>query len=476
MSKLDNVVAAAAPHPSPLPGVPGRGCTYEAALRLLVGFACIFSAVTLDGFAHDSIPGPPQKQPIAIVGGTVYPVSSEPIEKGIVLFDKGRIVAVGKEAELPPDSLKIDAAGKRVYPGLFDAHTNLGLIEIPSVRATVDEREVGLINPNVEAIKAVHPDSELIPVTRSNGVLLALTAPDGPLLAGRCSVIQLDGWTWEDMSLRGDAAMRLVWPIITPVRNLQNPLPLKKQIELRDEQMKALNEAFENAAAYKTARDAAQAKTPPDDTFAADARWEAMLPVLTGKQPLLVHAHELQQIQATVAFSLKWKLRLIIQGGYDAPRCAELLKKRDVPVITEGAYRLPLRGDDEYDAPFTLAERLRAAGITFCIAGGGRHATENARNLPYQAAQSVAFGLPADEALKAITLSPAKILGVADRVGSLEVGKDATLFIADGDILDTPTHVERAWIQGREVDLNDRQKRLWNKYREKYKQQEAAKH
>jgi imidazolonepropionase-like amidohydrolase len=437
----------------------------------IITLICLLASATL---AHDSIPGPPQRQPIAIVGGTIYPVSGEPIENGVVLFDKGRIVAVGKEVALPEGTIKIDAAGKRIYPGLFDAHTNLGLIEIPSIRASVDEREAGLINPNVEAIKSVHPDSELIPVTRSNGVLLALTAPDGPLLAGRAAVIQLDGWTWEDMVLRNDIGMRLVWPR-DPFRNPLEPIPLKKQAETRDEQLKALNLAFENASAYKIARAAALDKEHPDDNFAFDARWEALLPVLSGQQPLLVHAHELSQITAAVAFAAKWQVRLILQGGDDAPLYADELKKRGIPVIVEGAYRLPRRAGDDYDAPFTLAERLRAAGVTFCIAGGGRHATENARNLPYQAAQAVAFGLPPDEALRAITLSPAKILGVADRVGSLEAGKDATLFIADGDILDTPTHIEKAWIGGREVDLSDRQKRLWAKYREKYRQQEAAK-
>lgn len=417
-------------------------------------------------WAHDSIPGAPQKGPIALVGGKVFPVAGEPIEGATVLFDEGRIVAVGKDLELPEKVEKIDVAGKHVYPGLFDALTNLGLVEIPSIRATVDEREVGLINPNVEAIKAVHPDSELIPVTRANGVLLALCAPGGSLLTGRSSVIQLDGWTWEEMSLKTDVGVHVLWPLERPVRDWRNPLPLKKQAELRDEAIKALKQAFDDAAAYQTAREAAG----DSEQFAIDARWEGLLPVVKGKQPLIVTAHEVQQIEAAIAFALDRKLKLILHGGFDALHCAPLLKKHNIPVILEATYRLPLREDEAYDAAFTLPQRLRAAGIRFCIAGAGRNATENTRNLPYNAAQAVAFGLSHEDALRAITLSPAEILGVADRVGSLEAGKDATLIVTDGDILEATSHVERAWIAGRRVDLSDRQTRLRAKYEQRYPQ------
>jgi imidazolonepropionase-like amidohydrolase len=432
-------------------------------LSLLAAILILATSVT--AHAHDSIPGTPQDHPIALVGGTVFPVSGKPIEGGTVLFDGGKIVAVGADVKLPEGTETIDVTGKHVYPGLFDAHSNLGLIEIPSIRASVDARESGTINPNVEAIKAVHPDSELIPVTRRNGVLLALTAPGGPLLAGRSSVIQLDGWTWEEMALKIDVAMHLSWPLLTPVRDWRNHVPAAKQAERRDELLRELKRALDDAAAYKTAREAGK----DDPRFAIDARWEALMPVLAGKQPLIVYADDWQQIESAVALADSRKLRIILHGGHDAERCAALLKERSIPVILEGTYRLPIRSDEEYDAPFTLAERLRAAGLKFCIAGGGQHATENVRNLPYHAAQSVAFGLPPDEALRAITLSPADILGVADRVGSLEAGKDATLFVADGDILDTASHVEQAWIGGRAVDLTDRQTRLWKKYQQKYR-------
>jgi imidazolonepropionase-like amidohydrolase len=433
---------------------------------LVTSFAVLLATLLFGSLtrAHDSIPGEPQKTPIALIGGKVFLISGEPIEDGIVLFEKGKLTKVGKDVELPEGTQRIDAKGKYVYPGLFDAHTNLGLVEIPSVRATLDERESGLINPNVEAIKAVHPDSELFPVTRSGGVLLALSSPDGPLLAGRSSVIQLDGWTWEEMLVARDVGMHLRWPALAPGTAGAPAGPRAGQIKARNDQIAALKRAFEDAAAYKIARDAAKKL----DDFAIDARWEALLPVLDGKQPLMVHANGAQEIEAAIDFAATRKLKIVICGGYDAEHCADLLKKHSVPVVILGTYRLPLRTDDGYDAPFTLPERLRAAGVRFCISGGGKHSTENTRNLPYHAAMAAGFGLSEAEAVRAITLSPAEILGVANRVGSLESGKDATLIVASGNILDTATRVEQAWIQGRAVDLSDRQKKLQRKYQQKY--------
>jgi imidazolonepropionase-like amidohydrolase len=192
------------------------------------------------------------------------------------------------------------------------------------------------------------------------------------------------------------------------------------------------------------------------------------LPVLAGKLPIIVDADELQQIQSAVAFSAEQKVRLIVHGGFDAADCSELLKSHNVPVIVAGTYRVPTRESDAYDAAFTLPERLRQAGVKYCISSTGRTGPTGVRNLPYHAAMAVAFGLPADEALKAITLYPAQILGVADRVGSIDPGKDATIFVTSGDPLQTESQVEMAFVQGREVDLQDRHKRLWKKYSEKY--------
>lgn len=418
--------------------------------------------------ANPEIPAPEQKGPVALIGGTIHPVVGDVIEEGTVLLEKGKITAIGKDVELPPKTEKVDCRGKHIYPAMFDAYTDLGLVEINSVRATADFREVGNLNPNVRALTAVNPDSEILPVTRSGGVLLALTAPRGVLVAGQSAVIQLDGWTAEQMSLKSDAGLMIHWP-----QPASNPAPADPSDDPivsvpRDDGIKLIRKAFLDAKSYFAAREA-------DANYPRDVRWDSLADVLAGKCPVMVHAESMEQIQSAVAFGDEFKLKLIIVGGYDAPRCADLLKPRSIPVIVTSVYRLPRRRNDDYDAPYTLCQRLREAGVKFCISSTGRFGATGVRNLPYHAATASAYGLPADEALKSITLYPAQILGVDDRVGSLEVGKDGTLIITSGDPLETPTQILGGYIQGRKLAWNDRHKRLFDKYQEKYKQLEAGK-
>ncbi len=435
--------------------------------RIIQSAACVLlaGALTIPTHASPEIPGTDQKAPIALVGGTLHPVSGPPIENGVLIFDGGLITAVGPrdQIEIPNGVRQIDVAGKHVYPGLFDAYTNIGLVEVNAVRATEDHTEAGQLNPNVTAIVAVNPDSELIPVTRSNGVLLAVTAPTGGMISGRSAVIQLDGWTYEDLTVKADVGLHVQWPRMTPVVSWSEEKSTDQQSRERDESLRKLQDFFDDARAYRQARDAGDGSQP------FDARLAAMLPVLAGDIPLIAQADDLQEIQAAVAFASQQKVRLIILGGYDAPHCATLLKKHNVPVIVSAVYRLPQRRGDDYDAAYTLPERLRKAGVKFCISSSGRFGASNVRNLPYHAAMAAAFGLPPDDALRSITLSAAEILGVSDQVGSLESGKQATLFITTGDPLETTSLVEQAFIQGREVDLSDRHKRLWKKYEEKYR-------
>ena len=416
-------------------------------------------------FAVPQIPGADPKQPVALVGGTIHTVSGDVIEGGILLFERGRIVAVGKTVEIPESAKRVDVQGKHLYPGLFDAQTNMGLVEINSVRATIDETEVGDINPNVRAQAAFNPDSEHIPVTRSNGVLLTGVVPAGSLLRGRAAVMQLDGWTWEDMAVRGDVAMHLRWPTVHGDGERSGEPPSSGQLEQRERQIAALQQTMERAKAYHRAQDAEPGRHP------IDVRWESLRPVLQGVMPVAIEAWDISDIQAAVSFSDAWKLKMILVGGYDALDCAELLKSRNIPVVVSGVHRLPLRRSDDYDAAYTFPARLHAAGIRFCISSAGRFGAANVRNLGNHAGMAVAFGLNHNEALKAITLSPAQILGVADRVGSLEAGKDATLIMTDGDPLETTTQVLRAFVQGREVDLGDRHKSLAKKYEEKLRRQ-----
>jgi len=430
-------------------------------IRILLAATLVVTA-SATALAHPQIPGAPQIKPVALTNATIHPVSGPVIEKGTLVFDGGKITALGKDAAPPAGAEIIDLAGKHVYPGLFEPWNDVGLIEINSIRATIDSQEIGQLNPNVRAVVAVNPDSEIIPVTRSNGVLLTLAAPFGGLMSGRSGVIQLDGWTWEDMTLKADVGLHIQWPQAAGGGRggrggIAEAAPgIERSVE-------ALRQALADARAYGAARKA-------DERFPRDARWESLQDVLAGELPIIVQADDVRQINAAVAFAQREKLKLIIAGGYDAPQCAALLKKHDIPVIVGGTYRLPRRRSDAYDAAYAVPAELHKAGIRFCISGRGRFGANSVRNLPYHAAAAVGFGLPADEALKSITLYPAQILGVANRVGSLENGKDATLFVCDGDPLDTPTQITAAWIRGRKVDLNDRHKTLYRKYEEKYQQ------
>ena len=442
-------------------------------MRLCPWITMVLLVVALGRVALGSpeVPGAPQERPIALVGATVYPVSAPPIEEATLVFDQGRITALGRKAAIPPGAKRIDLRGRRVYPGLINAYSRLGLIEIDAVRATRDYAETGKVNPNAKAETAFNPDSELIPVTRSDGVLLSLVAPSGGLISGTSAVMQLDGWTYEDMTLKAPAGMHVQWPRVSPAavwKKGKSSPSSEEQAKTRDDALAQLEQTFADARAYRKAR---AAEGPGAGRHAVDLRWEAMRPVLEGELPLVVAADRVQEIQAAVAFAQRERVKLIIYGGYDAPHCAALLKAHRVPVIVSTVHRLPLRRGDAYDAPYSLPERLRAAGMRFSIASRN---TWNARNLACEAGMAVAYGLPPDEALKAITLYPAQILGVADRVGSLEVGRDATLIVTDGDVLDTPTHVEAAFLEGRAVDLDNRHKRLWRKYQEKYRRLERA--
>ncbi len=439
--------------------------------RTLTLCTLLFAMTASVSLANPEVPGATQDHPIALVGATVHPVSGPPIENGTVVFDGGKIVAIGRDVAIPDKAERIDVQGKHIFPGLIDANSQLGLVEVPSVAGSRDQSETGLVNPNVRAEVAVNPDSELIPVGRSGGVLTVLTVPSGGLISGMSACMQLDGWTWEDMCLKPAVGMHISWPRMEPVEAWWIEESASQQSENRERALNTIRQTMADARAYRAAKLAhADGRGPQPDH---DTRWEAMLAVLEGKLPVFIHAEDVQQIQSALAFAEKEGLRVVLVGGQDAAECVPLLKKLNVPVILDGIHRLPARRDEAYDAAFTLPERLRAAGVTYCIGGvmGGASGSQpsNVRNLPYHAATAAAYGLPADEALKSITLYPAQILGVADRIGSLEPGKDATLLVATGDILEIATQVTAVYIQGRAPSMMDRHKRLWEKYKEKYR-------
>jgi imidazolonepropionase-like amidohydrolase len=399
-----------------------------------------------------------------VLDATVHTVAGETIEHGYVHFSRGKIVAVGRDASalaLPKDAERLDAGKKHVYPGLIGACTQLGLIEIGQVRATVDQRELGPVTPEVVAAVAVNPDSAVIPVTRANGILAAGVFPLGDLVAGHASVIQLEGWTAEDMTVRADAGLALSWPgmRVLPRRfadRLSARAPAPEDAEKQKRQRLAeLEELFLAAKGYLAAR-------ASDPRVAVDVRLEGLRSVLERKCPVFVRAEELEQIQSAVAFGKRHGLEVVIVGGRDAELCLDLLEREKIAVVLLGTHTLPRHAESAYDEPFKLPVLLEEAGLRWCLASGEEHAHE--RNLPHHAATAVAFGLSHAAALRAVTLSAAKILGVADRLGSLEAGKDATLFVCNGDPLEITTRVEIAFVQGRRVDLSSKQTKLAEKY------------
>lgn len=416
---------------------------------------------------YGQIPAPAQTQPIALVGATVHPVSAADLPNATLVFENGKITALGENLTLPANVRTIDLAGRHVYPALIAANTTLGLIEIGAVRATLDFSETGAINPNVRAEVAVNPDGEMIPVTRANGVALALSVPQGGLISGTSALLMLDGWTWEQMTLKAPAGLHLNWPDMNmPRRGTQSEEEQRKQMQ---ENLQKIKDAFAAARAYLIAKNAeAKSGSPRHDS---DSRWEAMIPALTGEIPVFVTANEVKQIQAAVQWAEDENVRLVIVGGKDAWRVASLLKEKSVPVVYGPIHDLPQRSWEAYDTPFAAPKKLYEAGVKFCLAN---FENANVRNLPYEAATAAAYGLPRAEALKAITLHAAEILGVAQRTGSLEIGKDATLIVTTGDPLEITTHIEREFIQGREIDLGNKHRALYQKYSEKYRQLQPA--
>lgn len=429
---------------------------------VLVGFAC---SRPTEVIGHDQVPGSPQKTPIVIRDATLHVVDGDVMPKASIVWVDGKITAIGGKVQVPDDAVSIDGTGKHVYPGLIESMTDLGLREISAVDVTVDRTEIGEDNPNVRAWVAVNPDSELIPVARAGGVLLGNVTPGGSFLRGQSSLMVLDGWTAADMNVQAPSGLCVNWEAIMS-RGDEDA----KLIAKREENLKKLDDWLDRAERYEAAQKAA-IKAGRGDSFAVDVRLESLLPVIHGELPIIADADRLATIESAVAYARSRSLKLIIYGGYDAESCAELLKAADVPVIVAATYRLPLRRSDAYDASYTLPQRLHEAGVRFAICGEGPNypgGASNARNLPYHAACAVAYGLDRDVAVRAITLSPAEIFGVQDRLGSLSVGKDATLILVDGDVLESESNVEAAFIGGRAVDLGSRHKSLFDKYRQKY--------
>ncbi|MDP7070125.1 MAG: amidohydrolase family protein [Phycisphaerales bacterium] len=395
------------------------------------------------------IPAAPVDGPTILVGGTIHPVTTPPLEDGWIAFEDGRITLVGRgDSPVIDNATVIDLNGRHVYPGLIAADSILGLVETGMAEVTHDHNEHGSYTPEARAIVAINPDSDLIPVTRAAGILTALTVPDGGKLPGQAAVIRLDGWDWEDMAITPSAALVIEWPSIS------------RGGKGSSRQLAEIDSFFEEAEAWLAAADA-------DPSLPRDSRAEAMRAAVQATQPVLIKASTAGQIATAVAWAKQRGLDPIILGGEEADEVASLLIEAGVPVIVRGVHRYPRSRNRDPDEPHTLPVRLRDKGVRFCIAPRDRPA--HLRNLPHHAATAVANGLTPDEGLRAVTIDAAEILGVGDQLGSLEPGKAATLIVTTGDPLQIRTRVEQAWIDGRPVDLTSRHTQLRDKYTQKYK-------
>jgi imidazolonepropionase-like amidohydrolase len=399
------------------------------------------------------IPGPRQNSPVVLKGGTVVTVSGETLQGGVVVFDKGIITSVNAGEEFPQGAQIIDVSGKFVYPAMIHSRSSLGLSEIGRVIETVDLQEHGRINPNVRAQVAFNAESEHIPLARTHGIAVIVATPTGGLISGLSAAMLTDGWNWEEMTLHAPSALVINWPDMSNAK-------------IRDAALRELDDAFLSARRYMKARHAAGKQGIPHHR--TDVRWEAMIPVLEGKVPVHVNANELTQIQSAINWAEKEDVVMVLVGGRDAGYVLPQLKEKNIRVIITSVIGGPARQWEEYDRSYRLPVMLYEAGIEYCIAGD--FSAANAIRLAHHSSSAVAFGLPQEEAVKALTLYPARILGIDDRMGSIEAGKDASLIIADGNLLELSTRIEQVYIQGRKVDMYDKHRRLYERYQQRYNQ------
>lgn len=402
----------------------------------------------------------------AIRNVRIVTVTGPVIESGTVVIANGKIAAVGTNASIPPAAKVIDGKGLSVYPGMMDADTEIGLTEIGSVAGSVDTSEIGDNNANIHVDVAINSDSSHIPVTRVNGVTTALSAPRGGLIAGQSAILALDGWTPAEMVVKSPVAMHINWPGAGGGRGFGGEFggQQRSAAELRREQerqIENLKKILRDAAAYGDAKDA-RAKDPKLPKQNVDLKLEALIPVVRGQMPVVINANLERDIKAAIAFVNEMKLKAIISGGAEAYRVADQLKARNIPVIVGPVLRMPVREDDPYDAAFTNAGLLFKAGVKIAFQTND---SAYSRNLPYHAGMAAAFGLPREEALKAVTIYPAEIFGIADRLGSIEQGKIANLIVTDGDPLEIRTQVKHVFINGREIPLTSRHTELYEKYK-----------
>jgi imidazolonepropionase-like amidohydrolase len=403
-------------------------------------------------------PAPDQAEPIAITNATIHIGDGSVINNGVLAFDQGVITYVGTDANRPEffNHQLINLQGLHIYPGFVLPNTSLGLLEIANLRATDDVAETGDINASVRSAIAYNTDSELIPTFRFNGILTAGVTPDGGMISGRSSVFKLDGWNWEDSLLKADAAMHMNWPDrIRRQRNETTGVFENTDNPDYPYMIQMLNSLFQDARTYNGSP--------------LNLNLQAMQPLFTGESKLFIHANDARDIIASVQFARSYGVsEIVLVGGRDALKVKDLLIAESVAVIYESVHALPAQEWFDVDEQFKVPFQLHEAGILVGI-GGGESALDSQRNLPFFAGTAAGYGLDRETALSMITSHNAEILGVADRIGTLVSGKDATFFISSGDALDMRTNqLQEAFIQGRMIDLFGNQQALYQRFLERY--------
>lgn len=422
--------------------------------------ALIAIAISMNVPAQPLRPAPPQTRSVLVTGGTVHTGDGRVIDEGAVGFRNGRIDYVGYAYGVKAAyDTTIDVRGRQVYPGLIAADATLGLSEIEAVRASVDIQDVGDMEPEMRTLVAYKADSRVVPTVRTNGVLQAQVAPRGLTISGTSSIMQLDAWDWEQATIKADDAVHMNWPSAYQ-RSGWWAEPGETDREEQDKRVARLAEIhtfFRRAKAY------AQVEVPEK----RDLRMEAMRGLFNGSQALFVHTDAAKEITEAVQFAkAEGVKRLVIVGGHDAWRLADLLRENKVDVVLRRLHSLPMRPEEDVDLPYRLPALLKERGVRFCLGYAGDHEANGVRNLPFVAGTAMAYGLAPEDALRAVTLDAAAILGIDDRTGSLAVGKDATLFVSEGDALDMRGNkLTQAFIQGRMIVLDDHHQQLYRLYK-----------
>ncbi len=415
----------------------------------------------LTAYCFSQTPANQQQKPVVLLNGTAHIGTGKVIEKSAIVFEKGQITFIGGVEDYEPQNNTevIDISGKQVYPGFIAPSTTLGLVEIEAVRATRDFDDVGLINPHVRSEIAYNTDSKITPTIRTNGILLAQVSPRGGLVTGTSSVFTLDGWNWEDAVYKSDDGVFVNWPARYSAGGWWGePEPMKKNEEY-EKRISALQKFFADAKAYSQ-----------NGQKETDIRMEAMRGIFSGRKKLFINASLAKDILEAVFFAKQFNVtNVVIVGGKDAYMVTDVLKNNNVSVVLDRVHDLPSSPDRDIDQAFKSPKLLQDAGVLYCLSYLGGMETAGMRNLPFTAGTAVAYGLTKEEALAAITLNTAKILGIDATTGSLEKGKDATLFVSSGDALDMRTNnVEFAFIKGKKLDLDNQQKQLYKKFSDKY--------